>query len=84
MESVLLIMRSVTQAQRLERALAQAGLQVTIVRTPMGLTDGKGCSYAVRTPREALAEVVNVIRGTGLRPVKLYVSGPAGYQEVAL
>ena len=55
MESILLIVRSVTQAQLMERALWKAGIRASISRTPMELTANSGCTYAVRIAAEDLA-----------------------------
>lgn len=84
MEHYLLIARSVTQAQRMERALRRAGLRGTIFRTPMELTEGKGCTYAVKIPPSAVETALQVIYKEGLQPVQIFFAGPNGYQEVAL
>ena len=83
MESILLIVRSVTQAQLMERALLKAGIRASILRTPMELTGGSGCTYSVRIAPEALTAAIPAIDGTGLRPVKIYASDPLGYREVS-
>lgn len=84
MEHYLLIARSVTQAQRMERALSRAGLRGTIFRTPMELTEGKGCTYAVKIAPSAAEAALQAIQQEGLRPVQIFFAGPNGYQEVAL
>lgn len=84
MEHYLLIARSVTQAQRMERALRRAGLRGTVSRTPMELSEGRGCTYAVKLAPSAVKTALQVIAGEGLRPVQVYYAGPNGYQEVAL
>ena len=83
MESIFMIVRSVTQAQLMERALSKAGIRASISRTPMELTGGSGCTYAVRIAPVELAAAISIINGTGLRPVKIYASDPLGYREVA-
>ena len=83
MESILLIVRSVTQAQLMERALSKAGIRASISRTPMELTANSGCTYAVRIAPEELTAAMQIINGTGLRPAKIYASDPLGYREVA-
>ena len=83
MESILLIVRSVTQAQLMERALSNAGIRASISRTPMELTGGSGCTYAVRIAPEELPAAIQIINGTGLRPAKIYASDSLGYREVA-
>ncbi|MDY3282380.1 DUF3343 domain-containing protein [Dysosmobacter sp.] len=83
MESILLIVRSVTQAQLMERALWKAGIRASISRTPMELTANSGCTYAVRIAAEDLAAAIQMINGTGLRPAGIYASDSLGYREVA-
>ena len=83
MGSILLIVRSVTQAQLMERALSKAGIRASISRTPMELTANSGCTYAVRIALEELTAAMQIINGTGLRPAKIYASDPLGYREVA-
>ena len=47
MEHYLIIARSVTYAQRMQRALARSGIRCRIFRAPRDLTD-RGCAYAVQ------------------------------------
>ena len=84
MESILLIVRSMTQAQIMERVLSKAGLRASISRTPMELTAGSGCTYSVRIAPETLSEAISIMNGAGLRPVKIYAFDLTGYREVAL
>jgi hypothetical protein len=46
-EHYLIIARSVTHAQRMERALERAGIRAQLFRAPMELTN-RGCAYAVQ------------------------------------
>lgn len=41
-----LVVSSVTTAQRLQKLCREAGISVSVVHTPQGLTD-RGCSYSV-------------------------------------
>ena len=84
MEHYLLIARSVTQAQRMERALSRAGLRGTVFRTPMELTEGKGCTYAVKIAPSTIEEALQILNQEGLQPVQIFFAGSNGYQEVAL
>ncbi len=83
MEYELLIARSVTQAQQMERALRRSGVRTAVFRTPMELTEGKGCTYAVRIDHAEFYRAWNIIMGAGLRPVQIFHAGANGYQEVA-
>lgn len=53
MEYVIIIARSVTQAQRMMRILEDCGVWAIIFRAPVDLTE-LGCSYAVKIRREKL------------------------------
>lgn len=81
MDYVIMIARSVTQAQRMLRLLEQCGIRAQIFRTPMGLTE-LGCSYAVKLRRDRLREALDCIGRVGLRPLSIYSDGPDGYREV--
>mgnify|MGYP000645688303 CR=1 FL=1 len=50
MEHYLIIARSVTYAQRMQRALGQAGIRSQIYRAPRDLTD-MGCATPWSSPR---------------------------------
>lgn len=71
MEQNLIIARSVTYAQRMERVLARAGIRVRIFRAPRELSD-RGCAYAVQIASKDLAAALPMINGAGLGPVKVY------------
>ncbi len=83
MEYDLLIARSVTQAQRMERAFRRAGIRASVFRTPMELSEGQGCTYAVRIGHADFQLAWSVMFGAGLRPIQIFYAGPNGYQEVA-
>ena len=70
MEHDLIIARSVTFAQRMQRVLEQAGVRCRIFRAPRDLTD-LGCAYAVQIPRSEAAYAWDVLLKAGLDPVKI-------------
>ena len=82
MEHYLMIARSITHAQRMERALSRAGIRAGIFRAPMDLTDGRGCAYAVQIEASRFSAALYAIRGAGLSPVSIFLSNQDGYQEV--
>ena len=84
MEHYLLIARSVTQAQRMERALSRAGIRSRVFRTPRELSEGKGCTYAVQIRPADFNAGWKELAGAELRPVQIFYAGPGGYQEVAV
>ena len=82
MEYYLLIARSITYAQRMQRALRQAGIPSGILRAPAQVNP-KGCSHAVRIGPEDLARVQNVLSAAKLQPNHIYAKTQQGYEEVA-
>lgn len=83
MEHYLIIARSVTYAQRMQRALDRAGVRCQIFRAPRELTDA-GCAYAVRIQASDLAAALPALRRESLNPVQIFVSQRGFYREVGL
>lgn len=83
MEHYLIIARSVTHAQRMEQALARAGIRAQVFRAPLELTGGRGCAYAVQIGQPYLQRARRAIYGAGLSPISIYLTGNNGYQEVS-
>ena len=61
LEQYLIIARSVTHAQRMERELRRAGLRVGVFPAPLELTAGRGCAYALSVPPAAIRAVREAI-----------------------
>lgn len=83
MEHYLMIARSVTYAQRMEKALSLAGIRSQIFRAPKELTS-MGCAYAVRLGGPNLGAALAVLHRAGLDPIRIFISQPGGYREVLL
>ena len=83
MEHYLLVARSVTHAQRMEKALRDAGVRGTVLRAPTKINP-KGCSYALRIDAARMEQARFVLAEMKIPPVHVYVSVPDGYEEVAL
>lgn len=81
MEYMILIARSVTQAQRMMRLLENCGIWAKIFRAPVGLTEF-GCSYAVKIRREKLWQAMDCLRRGGLSPLSVHEKTESGYREV--
>ena len=81
MDHYLIIARSVTYAQRMQRVLARAGIRCQIFRPPRDLTD-LGCAYAVRVAVSVLPEVLTALHRDGLNPVQIFLYQQGQYQEV--
>ena len=82
MEHYLIIARSVTYAQRMQRALTRAGIRCRIFRAPRDLTD-LGCAYAVEIAQGDLSAALPVLHGEALNPVQIFLSQRGTFREVA-
>lgn len=81
MEHDLILARSVTYAQRMQRALERAGIRCRIQRAPRDLTN-LGCAYVVEVSAHELASALTVIHREGLGPVQVYLRQRGIWQEV--
>jgi len=82
MNHALILCRSVTQAQRVSRLLASAGIPCRMFRSPVGLTE-RGCSYSVTLRENNLPVALRLMKAYRLRPLKLLLRTPeGGYNEV--
>ena len=80
----LLLSRSITQAQRMSRALIKAGLRAGYGRAPMTLSD-RGCGYAVRVEAGKLPAALEELRRLGLMPSRIFLAREDGvYKELPL
>ena len=82
MEYYLILARSVTYAQRMQRVLERAGIRCRIFRAPRDLS-GLGCAYVVRIAGEDLTAALTVVHREGLGPTQVFLDRN-GYQEVRL
>ena len=71
----LIMCRSLTYAQRIEKALASAGLRPRLLRAPAEISP-KGCSYAVRIPARHLSGALTVLNRSRLPFLGIYMGGP--------
>lgn len=83
MEQYLILARSVTYAQRMQRALQRSGIRCQISRAPREVTD-LGCAYAVWVQSQDLPQAVVTIRRENLSPVQIFLSQQGFYREVNL
>lgn len=83
MEHYLLIARSVTHAQRMEKALEEAGVRCAVLRAPAEI-NRKGCSYAVRIAGNWLAKAREILSAMKVQPIHIYEKTDQGYKEVPL
>lgn len=81
MDHYLIIARSVTYAQRTQRALARAGVRCQIFRAPRELTE-LGCAYAVRVAVSDLTAALSALHRESLDPVQIFLYQRGTYREV--
>ena len=81
MDHYLIIARSVTYAQRMQRVLARAGIRCQIFRAPRELTE-LGCAYAVRIAVSDLPEALTALHRDNLDPVQIFMYQQGLYREV--
>ena len=78
----LIICRSLTYAQRTEKALSRAGIPGYILRSPKVIT-GEGCSHSVRIAEKHLAPALVALARAGLSPKRVFiVQADGAYREV--
>ncbi len=75
--------RSVTYAQKMERALRRSDILARIERPEREITE-KGCAYAVVVSETFLPEAMEVLRYNGLFPVKVVARDEDGYREIRI
>lgn len=81
MEHYLILARSVTYAQRMQRALDRAGIPSRVYRAPRDLTN-LGCAYALRLAPKDLREALLTLHREHLNPVQIFLYQRGAYQEV--
>jgi len=80
-EHYLILARSVTYAQRMQRQLEKAGIRSRMQRPPRDLTE-LGCAYALRISVTDLARALTILHQAGLSPVQIFLYQWGSYQEV--
>ena len=71
MEHYIILARSVTYAQRMQKSLSRAGIRCHIFRPPRDLTD-MGCAYAVRVAVSDLPAALTALHRTAWTPFKYF------------
>lgn len=82
--SYIIMLRSLTYAQRASRLLERAGIYSSLTKAPQGATV-KGCSYGVKVQERHVDYAMQVLRGTPLVIGKTFRLEPSGaFSEVDL
>lgn len=77
MQYYLMMCRSLTYAQRAQRALDRAGVPTAVVKAPRAVSGG-GCAYGVRVAVEKYQRAEEILRKTGLPMGKVYAYDDTG------
>ena len=81
MDYYLILARSVTYAQRMQKALEREGLRCQIYRAPRELTD-LGCAYAVQLAAADLKAALITLHREALDPVQIFLNQRGIFREV--
>lgn len=81
-EHDLILARSVTYAQRMQKALQRAGIRCRVFRAPRGMTP-LGCAYVVQFRAQERAHALTVLHGAGLDPVQILQEDSKGHGEAS-
>lgn len=71
---MLVVLSSLTSAQRMKKLLAAKNISSEIIQTPKYLSDG-GCSYSLKVNDSSLKEVNSVASGLHITIKKVYKEG---------
>ena len=71
MEQYLILARSITYAQRMQRVLGRAGLRCSISRAPRTMTD-LGCAYVLQIETHEIEKILGRLSREGLEPVRVF------------
>jgi hypothetical protein len=80
-EHYIILARSVTYAQRMQKSLSRAGIRCQIFRPPRDLTN-LGCAYALRVSVSDLTAALTALHKDGMDPVQIFLYQRGLYQEV--
>ncbi len=83
MEHYLILARSVTYAQRMQRALERAGVRCRIARAPRDLTE-LGCAYVLQVAVYDLSPALIALHRESLDPVQIFLYQNGAYREVGV
>ena len=82
--SVLIMVRSLTYAQKGVRALERSGIAATLTKAPLETTD-RGCTYCVRVSEQRMGAALAALERYGVDHGRvLRQLGDGGYREVGL
>lgn len=83
MNGILLVARSITHAQQMQKAMNLVGIWSRIIRGPREII-GSGCGYTVQIGERDLNPALNELERRGIWPSRVYLYRREGYEEVLL
>lgn len=83
MDHYLIIARSVTYAQRMQRSLEKSGIRCQVFRAPKALT-AFGCAYAIQIETADLPLALQIFHREGFDPVQIFLTQRGYAREVTL
>ena len=83
MEQYVILARSVTYAQRMQKLLGKADIYAQIFRAPRELSD-LGCAYILRLPRQFIQQALDILHLARMDPLKVFSEKNGSYREVRL
>ena len=83
MDQYLILARSVTYAQRMQKTLGQAGIRSWIFRAPRDITEF-GCAYVVQINASDFYRTLNLLYRGPFGPVQIFSYQNGAYREVNL
>lgn len=83
MKGCLVILRSVTYAQRAKRVLEKAGLSAYVIKPEAHLV-GNGCGFAIKVSEGYLPEALEILRKNNFDIGRVYIAEAMGYRELKL
>jgi len=81
-EHYLILARSVTYAQRMQRAISRAGIRCQMFRAPRDLSDS-GCAYVIKLEGTDLMNALHAVYRSALGPVQIFLYQNGAYREVS-
>lgn len=83
MEHDLILARSVTYAQRMQKILGRAGIRCRVFRAPRNLTE-RGCAYVVQVASIDLSPALSALYRENFYPDQIFHYQNGSYREVAM
>jgi hypothetical protein len=82
-EQYVILARSVTYAQRMQKLLGKAGIHTRIFRAPRELTD-LGCAYILRVQIQFIRQALDILHSGRMDPLRVFFEENGSYREVRL